>query len=297
MLPPNALGVVIVGCGDMGCNIAGELLRRGCNVRLYDASSAYTLHTLKTIRTRFQQHQQEGLFDELSGDVDRLMSRCKVAENLQSALEGFELVLVVEAVPEILEIKRVIFSDVAAACAQIGLNPRRVLLSSNTKTLEIADIARMVPPPYTDRVIGLRFLFPCWFVDLVDLDIDPKTPHVARDTYEMLKALKLTTRPQPGESGTQLLYEEALLYAVRQQEACAAHAGTTRPALTTNDQTQPWKQLIHAPVNCGGDGATTSVSVQSACPKLPAEACYTPFNTSSSKTTNMAVLTDLMMIE
>ena len=34
---PNGILVIVVGCGRHGINIAGELLRRGCHVKLCDA--------------------------------------------------------------------------------------------------------------------------------------------------------------------------------------------------------------------------------------------------------------------
>ena len=36
IFPPNLLTVVVIGCGALGRNIAGEMMRRGCTVRLCD---------------------------------------------------------------------------------------------------------------------------------------------------------------------------------------------------------------------------------------------------------------------
>ena len=41
--------VLVIGCGNHGCNIAGELLRRGCHVCLYDKTILARHRAIETI--------------------------------------------------------------------------------------------------------------------------------------------------------------------------------------------------------------------------------------------------------
>jgi len=53
---PHALKVGIVGCGRMGCAIAGEFVRRGCSVTLYDHTEYTRTRAFQTLRASLWDH-------------------------------------------------------------------------------------------------------------------------------------------------------------------------------------------------------------------------------------------------
>ncbi|HEY1488566.1 MAG TPA: 3-hydroxyacyl-CoA dehydrogenase family protein, partial [Micromonosporaceae bacterium] len=73
--------------------------------------------------------------------------------------------VLVEAVPERLELKR----DVLAAAA--ALDP--ALLGSNTSSISIAELAAGLPAP--ERFIGLHFFNPVWVMALLEIVVGPAT--------------------------------------------------------------------------------------------------------------------------
>ena len=80
--------------------------------------------------------------------------------------------VIVEAVPEDLDIKKKLFREITAALDHMSRahhhplstwresSKRATLLCSNTMTLSIADISADLQEEYRSRLIGLRFLHP-----------------------------------------------------------------------------------------------------------------------------------------
>ena len=236
LLPSNGMTVTIIGCGRLGRAIAGELLRRGCSVQVFDSVQGEEqitedLHgTLTTlVASKFL----------LSHDVPLLMSRFCVATSIEAAVQN--AFLVIEAVPESLPLKQELFVEVAKILGRLNVAPERILLCSSSMTLHIKDIAvglastdQLALRPYCSRVVGLRFLMPCWFVDEVSVSyltmVDEPTvvgtansgqpgPPSAVDTMgAILALLKMRVRTERTRC---LTTDEILLYAGRQQSTCA----------------------------------------------------------------------------
>ena len=77
--------VAVMGCGAVGLAITGELLRRGCSVRLYDTQPDVLRDELTQLTGLFHMHEKAGRL--LAGDVEALMSRCLVAGTLADAID------------------------------------------------------------------------------------------------------------------------------------------------------------------------------------------------------------------
>ena len=192
--PVNGMLCVVIGCGPHGRSVAGELLRRGCRVRLYDALSYLAECALASIRETLNQLVHAQLL--LSCDVEALLARCTVAECLEAAVERDPShvgpLLIVEAVPDFVDVKRLVFDEVVDACVRRGVCPQEVLLCSNTLACTLVQLAERMPPAYAARLIGMRFLHPCWFVDMVDVHLVPFDP-LASAAYPIFYGLLMET--------------------------------------------------------------------------------------------------------
>ena len=87
-----------------------------------------------------------------------ILARLRLVADL-AALEAAEIVI--EAVPENLELKTAIFRELDQAC------PPEDILATNTSTLSVTEIGARTHRP--DRVIGLHFLYPVPKVPLVEV--------------------------------------------------------------------------------------------------------------------------------
>src|SRR6266542_1569574 len=80
--------------------------------------------------------------------------------------------VVIEAVPERLELKRAVFRDLGAACPD-------AILATNTSSLPVIHLAAASGAP--GRVVGLHFFNPAPVMELVELAVTVATEPVVRD--------------------------------------------------------------------------------------------------------------------
>ena len=135
MALPNRVLAVVVGIGRLGSKIAGELLRRGCSVRLvtHDCEPHGGRDGLAKLVDDIRENIHQGTL--MPSDLQALMSRCSLVPSLFEAIEDLGcMVWVIEAVAENLPLKRSVVHEAASTCAAKGIPPHRVLFSSNTIT-------------------------------------------------------------------------------------------------------------------------------------------------------------------
>lgn len=166
MSEPDAdkiITVAVLGAGTMGHGIAQVCAMAGCTTRLQDVGQA----------------QIDAGLVKISANLDKGVARGKVSEAQKretlARLSGTAIVevavadadLVIEAAPERLELKRDIFTRVAAV-----VRPDTVL-GSNTSSLSITDIAEPIANP--ERVIGLHFFNPVHIMKLLEIVVGQAT--------------------------------------------------------------------------------------------------------------------------
>ncbi len=148
--------VGIVGGGSMGQGIAITCAAAGLDVLLCEKDAALAAAAVA------------GIGEELDRDIAKwrrtesekraVLARVRSVERL-AALEAAQIVI--EAVPEDLELKTAIFQELDRAC------PPEDILATNTSTLSVTEIGARTRRP--DRVIGLHFLLPVPRVPLVEM--------------------------------------------------------------------------------------------------------------------------------
>jgi len=149
--------VAVIGAGTMGAGIAQVCAQTGWQTRLYDA---------------FPEGLQKGM-DSISAFWEKGIARGKTTEqqksewsanlslhgDMSAAVSGADLVI--EAVPEVMELKQSIFSQLEE------MAPPHAILATNTSGLQIGDIASATECP--ERVIGMHFFNPVPLMALLEL--------------------------------------------------------------------------------------------------------------------------------
>lgn len=229
--------VGIVGCGRMGCAIAGEFVRRGCHVVLYDHTEYTRNRAFQTLRASLWDHVANGYL--LKQDVEELMGRIGVAQTLEETLDKSEMVI--ESVFEDATLKRDLFNQMAAILQARAVPPDQIMLCSNTMTLPMQALVEDIQQKeYRGSCIGMRFLHPVWFVDEVELtDCD----YTRRNTAERAEALLRRLAFQPflfdGINRRKLTLQEISTYQSRQRlRWCATHAAEAAHAAQVAHATQ-----------------------------------------------------------
>ena len=147
----------VLGAGTMGHGIAQVLALCGVEVRLFDVDAAAASRGLEQVRANLEKGVARGKVSE--EDKGSALARLSTSTVLGEAVSGAQAV--VEAVPEKIELKQSIFSELGA---QLGAD---VLLATNTSSLSITEIASAAAHP--ERVVGMHFFNPVHILKLVEV--------------------------------------------------------------------------------------------------------------------------------
>jgi len=149
--------VTVIGAGTMGHGIAQIAAQAGCNVHLYDVTSGLVDKAIVRIRRNLEKGVEKHKLTTRERDLT--LSRIHSAGSMSQACQGADLV--VEAVPEKMELKQALFTEVA------GMVSPTCILATNTSSLSIAGIASVLPNP--ERVVGTHFFNPVFVMKLLEL--------------------------------------------------------------------------------------------------------------------------------
>jgi 3-hydroxybutyryl-CoA dehydrogenase len=189
-------GVAVIGAGTMGRGIAQAAAQAGYATTLFDAAPGVTARARGEIEATLEKGIARGKVtaDEKVATLARLRLETELAPAVADAD------LVVEAVPERLDLKRDLFRDLDARA------PATAILGSNTSSLSIADIAAVVERP--GRVLGLHFFNPVHLMRLVEIVVAPGTGsevvEAARAFVESLGKRPIVVRDSPGFATSRL---------------------------------------------------------------------------------------------
>lgn len=147
----------VIGAGIMGHGIAELLALAGYDVTLVDISDEVLKKALDNIQWSLGKFVQRKRIQE--EDAKNAMSRIKTSIEVEEAASDADLV--VEAVPENLELKKSIFKKVDKAA------PSHAILASNTSSLSITEMGKVTGRP--DKVVGLHFFNPPALMVLVEV--------------------------------------------------------------------------------------------------------------------------------
>jgi 3-hydroxybutyryl-CoA dehydrogenase len=149
--------VAVIGAGTMGHGIAQVAAQAGYAVRLSDAVPGAAQSGLARVRRNLDGAVERGKLTP--AERDTTLARIAVSDSVLEAAGGADLV--VEAIPEDLELKRELFARLDASM------PEAALLATNTSSLSVAAIAAATRRPA--RVLGMHFFNPVHLMKLVEI--------------------------------------------------------------------------------------------------------------------------------
>lgn len=157
-MPDHGIGkVAVIGAGTMGHGIAQVCALAGHETVLQDVYPEQLDRALARIGTSLDKGVRLGKVAAASRDA--AWRRLSGTAGLTEAVNGADLVI--EAVPEVMELKRRIFREVAEAVSG------EVILASNTSSLSVTRIGAGLPAP--GRFLGLHFFNPVHIMALVEV--------------------------------------------------------------------------------------------------------------------------------
>lgn len=149
--------VAVIGAGTMGHGIAQVCAAAGCDVVLIDTTQDLVERGLARVRENLEDGIKRGKVT--SAERDQLLARLRGGTEITAAVKDRDLV--VEAVPERMELKIAVF----AACE--GAARADCILASNTSSLSISDMQAAARKP--GRLLGLHFFNPVHINKLIEI--------------------------------------------------------------------------------------------------------------------------------
>jgi 3-hydroxybutyryl-CoA dehydrogenase len=185
---------VVIGAGTMGVGIAYVAAGADYAVELVELDPGQRDRARDTVDQLWTKAVQSGRATAaaVAESRSRLTMRADLADVAPAPA------IIVEAVPERLELKQAVLAQAAA------LGPQ--LLASNTSSIAIADLARALPQP--ERVLGLHFFNPVWSMPLLEIVVGTATNEATRLAAQQI-AMRLgkesiVVRDQPGFATSRL---------------------------------------------------------------------------------------------
>ena len=183
----------VVGAGTMGPGMAAVLARSGSKVRLNDISPEVLQRAEAATELASSVLDRVGAPSHPGGSVS-------FEADLKAALSGADLVL--EAVPEKLEVKREVFASLEEYSAP------DTILATNTSGIPITQIAKDAKHP--GRVIGMHWSNPPHLIPMIEVVPGERTDDSVRDALiAIIKAFgyeAVVEREVPGFVENRILY-------------------------------------------------------------------------------------------
>ena len=179
----------VIGAGTMGAGIAQVAAQHGYRVTLVDVSRDQLRRALTSISGSLERRVAKGQLTEAhkSEALGRLVTTVEM-----DAVGPADLVI--EAVPEQIELKRSTFRHLDAVCEA------KTLLASNTSSLSISLIAAATKRPA--QVVGMHFFNPVTAMQLVEivkgLATADETIEAVTDLAKRLGKIPININDSPG---------------------------------------------------------------------------------------------------
>ncbi|MBL11385.1 MAG: 3-hydroxybutyryl-CoA dehydrogenase [Euryarchaeota archaeon] len=188
--------VAVLGAGQMGAGIAQVSACAGYEVVMIDISQEFVDRGMGTISSSLEKLVSKGrMSEEDSASALSLIS----SSTDRSAASSADLV--VEAIPEIPDLKFSTFSELDSICKP------EAILASNTSSISINEIASHTGRP--DRVIGMHFMNPVPIMKLIEIingsETDPEVTAAVLEASEKMGKVPLECNDSPGFVSNRIL--------------------------------------------------------------------------------------------
>lgn len=186
----------VVGAGQMGAGIAQVSACAGYSLTLVDIKADVIESGVASIRSSLTRMVSKGRLGQETSD--------EALDRIQTSLDLGDLAecdLVVEAIPEVLELKTSTFNRLDAICKPSAI------LASNTSSISINTIAESTSRP--ERVIGMHFMNPVPIMKLVEVINGTHTTELVTSevisVIEALGKIPLQCNDSPGFVSNRIL--------------------------------------------------------------------------------------------
>jgi 3-hydroxybutyryl-CoA dehydrogenase len=174
--------VAVIGAGTMGVGVVQTFAEAGMSVRMIARNRQRLEQSLASVAANLR------LFDEfnlLREAPSAITSRIEIipSEDMAAVTKGCHFVL--ETIPEVLDTKRMIFS-------QLDQLPPEVIIASNTSSFTMDMLTEKIKSP--QRMLGLHYFNPAHIIPAVEIH---KGKYTTDAVVEQTRSLMIRTGKKP----------------------------------------------------------------------------------------------------
>jgi len=155
--------IAVMGAGMMGTGIAQVVAMGGYPVSVRDIASELLAKSKAKIEKKLKELVDKGKLSDQ--DAKNISTTLTFTEDLKAAVAEADLIM--EAVPEDLELKRRVFTELEKMAKPSAI------FASNTSELSISSLASSTRRP--KQVIGTHWFFPPQVMKLIEVVVTPET--------------------------------------------------------------------------------------------------------------------------
>ena len=188
--------IAVLGAGQMGAGIAQVASCAGFPVVMIDIEQKYIDRGIQTIEKSLSKLVSKQKMTQEEADVAISLVSTSISREAASDAD-----LVIEAIPEVPELKFSAFKELDSICKESAI------LASNTSSISINDIADSTNRP--ERVIGMHFMNPVPIMKLVEIingsETDPEVTSAILTASEKMGKTPLQCNDSPGFISNRIL--------------------------------------------------------------------------------------------
>ena len=188
--------IAVLGAGQMGNGITQVAACAGYNVTMIDIKQEFVDRGIAAIEKSLAKLVSKERMTQEDADASRARISLSVDRGVCADCD-----LVIEAVPEILDLKISIFQELDEICKP------ETILASNTSSISISTIADSTNRP--DKVIGMHFMNPVPIMKLVEIingkDTSEQTNSAVLQASETMGKTPLSCNDSPGFVSNRIL--------------------------------------------------------------------------------------------
>jgi len=144
-MKPRIRKVAVIGTGTLGTQIAVHSAYHGYDVSAYDADPQSLEKVLRMIQVRISNSNRKPAIP--LKEIQRQAKKIRMVSNIEEAVQGADLVI--EAVPEDLMLKRIIFKQIDLFA------PEKAILATNSSSIPVSKIESATRRP--QKCLNLHF--------------------------------------------------------------------------------------------------------------------------------------------
>lgn len=168
--------ITVLGGGTMGHGIAETFAMYGYSVRIYETSEKIRNSVMESMRTELSLLADNELIEK--SHVDEILNRITVYSDLKAAVENADYVI--EAVPEVVELKQNIFKEIDIYCKDT------TIFASNTSSLALNEIMKHISEDRKKRMMVCHWYNPPHIMPIAELSYFGNTDEEVYDEVEEL---------------------------------------------------------------------------------------------------------------